>query len=122
MENRDDLVDTVITLLIGYRCFVPGCDDAADPVYDNNWVHVAVPGKFNGEGVFSPEFCEKFSSNYDPGNASNCSSIEFGAERNTCDRWVFDKHEKTIVEEVREYCILIITITLITSLWFSLHL
>lgn len=75
-----------------------------EPVYDNHWVPGAVPGKIDSHGYFSPEHCEMYTSDYYANDTitSNCSSISFHTDKTSCDRWVFDEHEKTIVEEVNQ--------------------
>lgn len=81
---------------------MPGCDDETNPEYDSHWVTGAVPGKFDSNGNFNPEHCKMFESSYDDDEVvANCSSLSFLTNQTvTCDRWVYDKHEKTIVEEV----------------------
>lgn len=82
------------------RCHVPDCDDPVDPVYENDWVHYAVPGKTDSSGVFTPEQCQYFASRTQSNISNICALDNFSDEVKTCDRWVYDKFEKTIVEEV----------------------
>lgn len=64
-----------------------------------------MPGKIDKLG-FTPEFCERYVSDYNQtDHTANCSSIAFEPERETCDQWVFDSHEKTIVEEWTITCL-----------------
>lgn len=87
---------------------MPGCDDPANNEYDNIWVPGAVPGKIDSQGNFNPEHCEMFQSDYNSsfGVTANCSSISFDTDKKqTCDRWVFDSHEKTIVQEWNLTCL-----------------
>uniref|UniRef100_A0A1B0FY37 Major facilitator superfamily (MFS) profile domain-containing protein n=1 Tax=Phlebotomus papatasi TaxID=29031 RepID=A0A1B0FY37_PHLPP len=90
-----------------YRCFVPNCDDPHQPNYDESWMHYAVPGKTDSNGIFTPEQCKIFIQNnmtmsrgYSVPTFEECSPEMFTSKEDECSRWVFDKSEKTIVEEV----------------------
>lgn len=69
------------------RCFVPGCDNEENPLYNSSWKSLAIP---NGEqcSMYTPLDNSTFSC---PTNFSNNTQ--------TCERWVFDT-EYTIVNEV----------------------
>lgn len=88
------------------RCFVPECDDALHPVFDEPWVDRAVPGSVDSYGHFTPEQCLRFkpanNGTYQPLRKASpqCSKVFDLHVSETCDRWVFDKYDdKTIVQE-----------------------
>lgn len=82
------------------RCFVPGCDEAGKPLYDQHWVHSAVPGTTDPSGQFKPDQCDRFA-NYGTGCDINLFNRN---ESFRCDQWVFDDFERTIVQEVCAMC------------------
>lgn len=82
---------------------MPDCDDSANPKFGEPWVLHAVPGTNKGSAtVFVPEQCEQFEVNrtvlWIPDDT--CPAEWFSEKRVTCDRWVFEKGEKTIVNDV----------------------
>lgn len=113
-----------------YRCFVPECDDANAPDYDQPWVLHAVPSTHKGANVFQAAQCERFVVDQYAGDSTNngtlaailgepnvngtsnkttassawgntCPADRFTDEVATCDRWVFESGERTIVNDVR---------------------
>lgn len=86
------------------RCYVPDCDDPDDPNFDEPWVSNVLPGKTDSSGLFTPEQCERYEL---PQNRTfhysraidECSRPLPTKNEIRCDRWVFDKYEKTIVNE-----------------------
>lgn len=83
-----------------YRCFIPECDDPLNPNYNEPWVHNVVPGTTDSMGLFVPEQCERFVLPHNTINETQECYREIHQRRTAkCDRWVYDKYEKTIVEE-----------------------
>lgn len=86
--------------MIFTSCLVPECDNLEKPVFDEPWVHHAVPGSTVG-GIFNPEQCLKFASEINV-NASSpeCPAEWFSDRQISCNQWVFDPKERTIVNDV----------------------
>lgn len=64
----------------------------------------AVPSNNKGSNVFEPEQCERFETNRtQPWAGNECPADWFSEKRLTCDRWVFDGYERTIVNDVYVY-------------------
>lgn len=85
------------------RCLVPQCDSSDNARYDEDWVQNVVPGSISASsGSFQPKVCEKFIFNNDTTHETNetCPAHWFAHETERCDRWVFDKGERTIVNDV----------------------
>lgn len=85
-----------------FRCFVPECDDPNNPNFNEQWVSAVVPGHTESMGLFTPEQCIRYEIPVSGGNSSSsyvCGSDLPYKKEIRCDRWVFDKYEKTIVEE-----------------------
>lgn len=82
-------------------CFVPGCDAAQSPSYDEPWVLHAVPGTHKGANTFVPEQCQRFEMSGNGTAATVCPADWFVEQQPIeCDRWVFEKGERTIVNDV----------------------
>lgn len=82
------------------RCFVPGCDDANNPNFDEPWVSAVVPGTTDSTGLFTPEQCKQYDLPSNDGNSSYLCGRELPIKNEIkCNRWVYDKYEKTIVQE-----------------------
>lgn len=84
------------------RCFVPECDDNLNPNYEEPWLVHALPSSTKkGSGMFVPEQCERFETNQtNIWSGDKCPGEWFSDNRLTCDRWVFDNYERTIVNDV----------------------
>lgn len=93
-----------------FSCFVPDCDDAVEPIYDQPWVHYKVPGETDSFGIFTPDQCLRYAnSSRNIGRnlmaAQQQNNFQCDNEMTTnvtekCDRWVYDKYDdKTIVQE-----------------------
>lgn len=80
---------------------MPGCDDANNPNYNEPWVSSAVPGTTDSSnGLFTPEQCIRYELPNEAGNSSYVCGRELPQKKQiACDRWVYDRYEKTIVEE-----------------------
>ncbi|KAJ6645244.1 Solute carrier family 22 member 8, partial [Pseudolycoriella hygida] len=88
-----------------YRCRVPECDNF-EPTFDEAWVHYAVPGS-TVNGIFQPEQCLKFAIETAANLTSppnECPAEWFGDQRVSCDEWVFDPKERTIVNDWKITC------------------
>lgn len=72
------------------------------PVFDEPWVPHAVPGS-TVNGIFDPEKCLKFAfemtSNVSA-PTNECPAEWFSEKQISCDEWVFDPKERTIVNDV----------------------
>lgn len=102
-------------ILLYYRCFIPECDNFHEPIYDQPWVHYAVPGTTNLDGIFKPQQCEYFiKNNFTQNdleityNHDTCPAHWFSQKIDYCNDWVFDNDERTIVQDVSLYIILYI--------------
>lgn len=89
-----------------YRCLVPECENPQQPVYDEPWVHHAVPGT-TVAGIFQPEHCLRFviestSNSSTPSN--ECPAEWFSDQKIGCNEWVFDPNERTIVNDWKITC------------------
>ncbi|GAB0092693.1 organic cation transporter protein [Sergentomyia squamirostris] len=85
-----------------YRCYVPNCDDPLDPNYDEPWVQHAVPGKVDSHGVFTPEQCQVYKAENETIKRitwEECPPERFSSESEECNRWVYDRSERTIVQD-----------------------
>lgn len=61
----------------------------------------AIPSNNRSSSVFVPEQCERFDANRTTNFTGNeCPDEWFGEKRLSCDRWVFDESERTIVNDV----------------------
>lgn len=79
---------------------MPGCDEPGSAVYDQHWVHNAVPGKPDSNGLFKPELCDRYGIRANM-SRDTCLATSFDQEQIIrCDEWVFDTYERTIVQEV----------------------
>lgn len=82
---------------MNFRCIVPDCERTGK--YDEDWVQFAVPGTFDKTG-FSPQHCYRFLRNYSVSVDDKCVADMFTADRERCDKWIFDDGERTIVNDV----------------------
>ncbi|XP_065369678.1 organic cation transporter protein isoform X2 [Calliphora vicina] len=89
-----------------YRCLIPQCDDVNDPQLYPHWLANATPGNTDKNGVFTPETCYRYrlndtiSLNTFDSSAQECPhDLFYGNLKERCFDWVFDKDERTIVQE-----------------------
>lgn len=89
---------------------MPECDDPVNPTYDLPWVHHSLPGTIDTDGIFTPEQCLRYISVKQNNtllppqvNGANdtCPAEWFTKDEESCNSFVFDNYEKTIVQEVR---------------------
>lgn len=88
------------------RCFVSECDNSKNPVFDEPWVQHAVPGS-TVAGIFEPEKCLKFAldnANISSSLQNECPAEWFSEQQISCDKWVFDPKERTIVNDWKITC------------------
>lgn len=79
---------------------MPECDNVENPVFDEPWVHHAVPGS-TVSGIFNPEKCLRFASEINANISSpECPAEWFSERQISCNQWVFDPKERTIVNDV----------------------
>lgn len=83
---------------------MPDCDHPTDPIFNEPWVPNMVPGQIDSSGLFTAEQCERYELPSDRTINFNRTIDECSTPLTTkrpmrCDRWVFDEHEKTIVNE-----------------------
>lgn len=85
------------------RCFVPECESIENTNYNADWVKDVLPGSISeATGHFVPEICHKYSfndTNVDA-NITACAAQTFNGEREKCSSWVFEKGDRTIVNDV----------------------
>lgn len=70
--------------------------------YDDDCVSIAVPGKMIKD-VFVPAQCQRYKRDYNitiPEWQDTCTKDMFINEIERCSEWVFDEHERTIVNDV----------------------
>lgn len=81
------------------RCFVPECENKSNGTYKQPWLEAAIPPASNQNGKYVPSQCLR----YDPKNISQflCIKSDFTKETITCDTWLFEDDEWTIVGEVK---------------------
>lgn len=90
---------------------MPECDDPSNPIYDQPWVHHALPGTRDTNGIFTPKQCSQFTTNIS--NTTNllpplhtlndtCPSEWFTRNEAACSKFVFEDYEHTIVQEVNK--------------------
>lgn len=89
------------------RCFVDECDSVNNSKYDEDWVKDVLPGTISESyGHFVPDTCKKYVHNSsltdDFGNQS-CAAHLFEHKEVVCNKWVFDKGERTIVNDVKTF-------------------
>lgn len=89
------------------RCLVPECESLENGKYDSDWVKDVLPGSISDSyGHFVPEICSKYAFNNDSsynGNQSHCAARWFDHEQEKCNKWIFDKTERTIVNDVSQH-------------------
>uniref|UniRef100_A0A336L4Z8 CSON004419 protein n=1 Tax=Culicoides sonorensis TaxID=179676 RepID=A0A336L4Z8_CULSO len=83
-----------------YRCFVPSCDDPMNATYDSDWVPYAVPPNkiSRSSKVFEPDQCFYYKQKEFNGSEF-CEPDDFTNETLKCNEWVFDPHERSIVND-----------------------
>ncbi|KAH8353962.1 hypothetical protein KR067_006190 [Drosophila pandora] len=85
-----------------YRCLVPACDSLEAPDYGADWVPIAVPGRWNNQGQFTPDTCYKFVENrtdLEIPSSEQCTADNFTFYTERCWQFVYDGCERTIVQE-----------------------
>ncbi|XP_017092468.2 organic cation transporter protein [Drosophila bipectinata] len=85
-----------------YRCIVPACDNLEAPDYGAEWVSIAVPGRWNNQGQFTPDTCNKFVENKTDSiipSSDHCAAETFTAYTERCWQFVYNSDEHTIVQE-----------------------
>lgn len=76
------------------------CDNLEKPVFDEPWVHHAVPGSTVNE-IFHPEQCLRFTFEATSNTSTTeCPAEWFSEKQVACNEWVFDPKERTIVNDV----------------------
>lgn len=88
------------------RCYVPECDSLENSNYDEEWVMHVLPGSISESyGHFVPETCKKYvynSSAPDDFGSQSCAAHFFERTEEKCNNWVFEKGERTIVNDVSQ--------------------
>lgn len=83
-----------------HRCLIPECENAKTTEYLPTWLLSAVP--YDGDPP-EPAWCERYVVR-PHNNTLICSPDIFLTNLTlTCDQWVFENDEKTIVNEVCHY-------------------
>lgn len=82
---------------------VPKCDKH-DSTYYQPWLHYVLPGKRNEDGAFVPSACQRYVLQNDTsvyfGEANCPDSLFVKHMKERCYDFVYDTHERTIVQEV----------------------
>lgn len=81
---------------VSYRCLVPECEEASNATLNPPWVHYSAPYK-NGKLATCTRYVVTNSS-------ETCSKQSFSNETQSCDVWVFDPDENTILKEWQLTC------------------
>lgn len=88
------------------RCLVPECDNPNQLQYNEDWIQHAIPGKTDSNMLFKPEQCTKYlyknettHQEYFKSN-DTCDTYYFSDDTTTCNEWVFEDGDRTIVQEV----------------------
>ncbi|KAK6636773.1 hypothetical protein RUM43_010436 [Polyplax serrata] len=86
-----------------YRCLVPECEDEGATKFSEPWLEAAIPPASNATARYIPDQCLR----YKPRNISRfqCVESDFETETMTCDSWVFEDDEWTIVGEWKITCL-----------------
>ena len=89
---------------------MPECESFENAKYDEEWVKDVLPGSISdSSGIFQPEICTKyiFKNDSTPHGNDACPAHWFDHEEERCSQWVFDKSERTIVNDVSNFLILL---------------
>lgn len=84
------------------RCLVPNCD-SDPPQYNADWISYAIPSNpIHKSSGFEPDLCHYFKQNITNSSAEEmtCLPETFTSEQVRCSQWVFDKNERSIVNDV----------------------
>jgi hypothetical protein len=82
------------------RCLVPGCDDPANASYFSPFLLEAIPPADHDEAQhYRPHQCQMYMPYSNATNLS-CPLGHFSRHTVTCDAWVYEDNEHTIVGEV----------------------
>lgn len=100
----NDKINCLFKLL--NRCIVEECESLDNAKYDQKWVKDVLPGKISeNSDRFIPEHCmrHKFDNTTNLTNRSNglCEAHWFDHEKISCNKWVFEEGERTIINDVR---------------------
>lgn len=92
-------MDNTSAHILYCRCYIPECD-GPEPRYNRDWVKYAVPYEKD-----APSLCERYAlkdnSSILPIDNETCQSDIFdNRSRLTCNDWVYDDYELTIVNQV----------------------
>lgn len=77
---------------------MPDCETSVNAVYDADWVSYAVPPSkiTRSSATFEPDQCLYYKEKADKGS---CEPSSFTNETLRCHQWVFDPHERSIVND-----------------------
>ena len=82
------------------RCLVPGCDDPTNPSYLAPLLAEAIPpADHEGSQPYKPHQCQMYIA-YSNATNLTCPLGHFSRNTITCDAWVYEDNEHTIVGEV----------------------
>lgn len=91
-----------------YRCLVPECEKNTETNFNEKWLSNALPGVNSTlTGKFIPDTCTRFNYTATPDDRlvdnNTCLAEWFEPHSNVrCKEWVFDKEERTIVNDVKK--------------------
>ncbi|GFG40420.1 hypothetical protein Cfor_01589 [Coptotermes formosanus] len=88
-----------------YRCLVPGCDDPTNPSYLAPLLAEAIPSAdHEGSQPYKPHQCQMYIP-YNNATNMSCPLGHFSRNTVTCDAWVYEDSEHTIVGEWNLTCL-----------------
>lgn len=96
------VIETKLNCVVD-RCLVPYCENTFNATYDSDWVPYAVPPNkiVRSSTTFEPEQCFYFKQKVENGELNEtCEPDGFTNEIERCNEWVFDPHERSIVNDV----------------------
>ncbi|CAO1418733.1 unnamed protein product [Diamesa serratosioi] len=89
-----------------YRCLIPECEQINAQYTDGiNWTQNAYPGQMGVYGDFVAKDCKRFTT-FSTNNTSNdtCALLSFTKESISCNEFVFDTTDRTIVQDWNLTC------------------
>ncbi|CAO1419531.1 unnamed protein product [Diamesa tonsa] len=89
-----------------YRCLIPECElSNAEYTDDVNWTQSAYPGEISLHDDFVATACKRFKTlSTNATTNDTCASLSFSKESISCNEFVFDTTDRTIVQEWNLTC------------------
>ncbi|KAL1491730.1 hypothetical protein ABEB36_012285 [Hypothenemus hampei] len=99
MHSMVHIVYVFTAMDLNYRCKVPGCDLEKFPNYNEPWLSDAIP--FTND---KPEKCSRFALLNSSLLSDNCTRKFDKNLRETCEEFIYDGTEQTILQEYHLQC------------------